>query len=152
MFENCRSNPSEVLLEKGILKIHQDIRWNKYFNQCKDLRLSFKTSDERRKMFENCRSNPSEALLEKGILKICIRFTGEHTCRLGMLLKLVMLLYSVVDLNEIVWDKSFKISNELNVAILVSLISNHFLHWIFTKVASCMKYGLCACMLAFVWN
>ena len=53
-------------------------------------------------MFENCRSNPSEVLLEKGILKICIRFTGEHTCRLGMLLKLVMLLYSVVDLNEIV--------------------------------------------------
>ena len=36
----------------------------------------------------NFRSSHQEVFLEKGVLKVCSKFTGEHTCRSAISIKL----------------------------------------------------------------
>ena len=38
--------------------------------------------------FETYRSSPPDVVLGKGVLKICIKFTGEHSCRSVISIKL----------------------------------------------------------------
>ena len=46
------------------------------------------------------RSSPPEVFLGKGVLKICSTFTGEHTCRSAISIKLLKVVINC-DLNEI---------------------------------------------------
>ena len=39
--------------------------------------------------FYSVRSSPTEVFLGKGVLKGCIKFTGEHTCRSAISIKMV---------------------------------------------------------------
>ena len=40
-------------------------------------------------LIQGTRSSPSEVFLGKGVLKICSKFTGEHSCRSAISIKLL---------------------------------------------------------------